>query len=59
MDILKIFSTPSILHSDNGREFVNKVTVELANLWDGIKLVYGKQIHSQCQGSVERDKHDF
>lgn len=47
MDIFTIFSAPSILHSDNGREFVNKVIIELTNLWDGIKLVHGKPRHSQ------------
>lgn len=58
MDIFTIFGAPSILHSDNGREFVNKVIVELANLWDGIKLVHGKPRHSQSQGSVVRANQD-
>jgi len=32
MEIFTIFGAPSILLSDNGREFVNKVIVELTNL---------------------------
>lgn len=35
-------------------QFVNNVTRELANLWSELKIVHGKQRHSQSQGSVER-----
>ena len=31
LDIFSIFGTPSILQSDNGREFVNPVITELCN----------------------------
>ncbi|XP_044005583.1 KRAB-A domain-containing protein 2-like [Aphidius gifuensis] len=42
MEIFTTFGAPSILQSDNGRESVNKVIIELTNLWDGIKIVHGK-----------------
>lgn len=58
VDIFTTFGAPSILHSENGREFVNKVIDELTNLWDGVKIVHGKPQHSQTQSSVERANQD-
>lgn len=52
------FGAPAILHSDNGREFVNSVINELHNIWGDVKIVYGKPRHSQSQGSVERANRD-
>jgi hypothetical protein len=43
-----------ILQSDNGREFVNKIIEDLKNMWDTLKIVHGKQRHSQSQASDER-----
>ena len=57
--ILRIFGAPSILQSDNGREFVNSVITELSAMWDGLKIVHGKSRHSQYQGSVERANRDI
>ena len=54
-----IFGAPSILQSDNGREFVNSVITELSAIWDGLKIVHGKRRHSQSQGSVERANRDI
>ena len=54
LDILIIFGAPSILQSDNGREFVNSVVTELSEICVGLKLVHGKPRHSQSEGSVER-----
>jgi hypothetical protein len=54
MDIFYMFSAPFILQSDNGREFVNKILQNLADMCPGMKLVHGKLRHSQSQGSVER-----
>ena len=59
LDIFSIFGAPSILQSDNGREFVNSVITELSAMWDGLKIVHGKPRHSQSQGSVERAKRDI
>ena len=57
-NIFSIFEAPSILQSDNGREFVNPVINELRAMWDGLKIVHGKPRHSQTQGSVERVNRD-
>ena len=54
MDIFCMFGAPFILHSDNGREFANKIIQNLTNMWPGMKLVHGEPRHSQSQGSVER-----
>ena len=58
LDIFSIFGVPSILQSDNGREFVNSVIAELSAMWDGLKIVHGNPRHSQSQGSVERANRD-
>ena len=59
LDIFRIFGAPSILQSDNGREFVNSVITELSAMWNGLKIVHGKPRHSQSQGSVERANRDI
>jgi hypothetical protein len=58
-DIFLTFGAPCILHSDNGREFVNSVITEICTLWPDLKIVYNKPRHSQSQGSVERANHDI
>lgn len=58
LDIFCIFGAPSILQSDNGREFANHVIEELCSMWSGLKIVHGKPRHSQSQGSVERANQD-
>lgn len=59
LEVFTIFGAPCILHSDNGREFANKVIVELCLMWDEPKIVHGKPRHSQSQGSVERANQDI
>jgi len=49
MDIFCMFGAPFILQSDNGREFENKIILNLADMWPGMKLVLGKPRHSQSQ----------
>ena len=49
------FGVPRILHSDNGREFVNSVIESLLAIWHSeIQLVSGRPRHPQSQGSVKR-----
>jgi len=36
MDIFCMFGAPFILQSDNGREFVNKLIQNLADMWPGM-----------------------
>ena len=59
LDTFSIFGASSILQSDNGREFVNSAITELSAMWDGLKIVHEKPIHSQSQGSVERVNRDI
>ncbi|XP_050056256.1 KRAB-A domain-containing protein 2-like [Aphis gossypii] len=59
LPIFLTFGAPNILHSDNGREFSNKIIIDLCSRWEGVKIVHGKPRHSQCQGSIERANQDF
>uniref|UniRef100_A0A6P7GY04 Uncharacterized protein LOC114347864 n=1 Tax=Diabrotica virgifera virgifera TaxID=50390 RepID=A0A6P7GY04_DIAVI len=59
VDIFTLFGAPSILQSDNGREFANKVINSLQNVWPNFRIVHGKPRHSQSQGSVERANQDI
>ena len=47
-------SSPTILQSDNGKEFCASVIKELVNLWPSIKIINGRPRHPQSQGLVER-----
>lgn len=58
VDIFCVIGAPSVLQSDNGREFCNSVIEELKNMWPDLKIVHGKLRHSQNQGSVERANRD-
>ena len=59
MDIFCKFGAPFILQSDNGREFANEIIQNLADMWQGMKLVHRKPKHSQIQGSFERSNQDI
>lgn len=58
VDIFCDKGAPSILQSDNGREFANKLVQNVLELWPNCRLVHGKPRHSQSQGSVERANRD-
>ena len=58
VNIFTLFGAPSVLQSDNGREFTAKVIQELKILWPQLALVHGKPRHPQSQGSVERANAD-
>lgn len=58
IDVFCFFGAPSVLQSDNGREFSNHVINELKNMWEGLTIVHGKPRHSESQGSVERANQD-
>jgi transposase InsO family protein len=58
VDIFADFGAPRILHTDNGREFVNKIINQILEEYN-VKLVHGKPRHSQSQGSVERANRDI
>ncbi|XP_003373105.1 putative integrase core domain protein [Trichinella spiralis] len=54
LEIFLTFGAPSILQSDNGREFSNAIIAELKTCWPELKLVTGRPRHPQSQGAVER-----
>ena len=58
LSLQKVFSflgTPRILHSDNGREFVNDVVRNLAKEWPGqVTIVNGRPRNPKCQGLIEQ-----
>lgn len=58
LSIFLTFGAPSILQSDNGREFVNCVIDELKQLWPECVIVHGRPRHPQSQGSIERANQD-
>lgn len=60
-ELSKIFfawGAPAILQSDNGREFVAQVVIDLVSRWPHCKIVHGRPRHPQSQGSVERSNAD-
>lgn len=59
IDIFTLIGAPSVLQSDNGREFVNAIIDSLKLLWPELKIIHGKPRHSQSQGSVERANQDI
>ena len=48
------FRPPEILQSDNGREFVVRVILDLRKIWPGLVIINGRPRHPQSQGLVER-----
>ena len=53
--VFPVMGLPSIFHSDNGREFVNKLIEEvLASSPGQVQLVSGRPRHPQSQGLIEQ-----
>ena len=53
--VFSIFGVPSILHSDNGREFVNDIIRAICVIWGAnCNIVNGGVRCSQSQGFVEQ-----
>lgn len=60
-ELIKIFlqfGAPTVLQSDNGREFACKVIEELKVVWPQLHIVHGRPRYPQSQGSVERSNQD-
>ncbi|CAF2061660.1 unnamed protein product [Rotaria magnacalcarata] len=53
-ELFFIFGPPRILHSDNGREFVSSVIMELKSFFRDLLFIRGRPRHPQSQGCVER-----
>ncbi|CAG8784085.1 17685_t:CDS:2, partial [Rhizophagus irregularis] len=47
-------SPPTILQSDNGKEFCAGVIKELIEMWPTVMIINGRPRHPQSQGLVER-----
>lgn len=53
--VFSYLGTPKILHSDNGREFVNQVINSLLADWPGeTTIVNGRPRNPRCQGLIEK-----
>lgn len=53
--VFPFMGLPSILQSDNGREFVNQLIDSVLSTWPGqVQLVSGRPRHPQSQGLVEQ-----
>lgn len=53
--VFPYFGGPKILHSDNGREFVNSLVRDFLEKWPGkIQMVTGRPRHPQSQGLIEQ-----
>ena len=53
--VFHIMRLPSILHCDNGREFINHIIEEVWDKWPRqVQLVGGRPRHPQSWGLVER-----
>ncbi|XP_047591129.1 SCAN domain-containing protein 3 isoform X1 [Lutra lutra] len=59
LDIFTIIGAPSVLQSDNGREFSSQVVRELSNIWPELKIVHGKPLPCQSQSSVNQTNEDI
>ncbi|XP_008187612.1 KRAB-A domain-containing protein 2-like [Acyrthosiphon pisum] len=59
LSIFLTFSAPKILQSDNGREFVNSIIIELKELWPDCVIVHGRPRYPQSQRSIERSNQDI
>ncbi|GBM33725.1 SCAN domain-containing protein 3 [Araneus ventricosus] len=59
LDIFLLFGAASILHSDNRRDFCNKILKSVTQSRSEIKMINGKPRHSQSQGSVERANQEI
>ena len=58
IDIFCMITPPTVLQSDNGREFTAHVIKEMIEIWPGLTIVHGSPRHPQSQGSVERSNAD-
>ena len=54
-----VLGAPSILQSDNGREFANNVVISLKEIWLALQIVHGNSRDSSNQGSIEKANQDI
>lgn len=54
LDIFTIIGAPSVLQSDNGREFSSQIVSELSSIWLELKIVHRKPQTCQSQSFTEQ-----
>ena len=48
--VFPVFGLPAIIHSDNGKEFINKLTEDVVSTWPRhVQLISGRPRHPQSQ----------
>ena len=53
--VFAVLGTPKILHSDNGREFVNEIIHSIVKEWPGeVIVVNGRPRNPKCQGLIDQ-----
>ena len=56
--VFSVVGVPRILHSDNGREFVNSIVHSVTKEWPGdVVIVNGRPRNPKCQGLVKQGNH--
>ena len=48
------FGSPTILQSDNGKEFVALIIRDLVGMWSETRIINGRPRYPQSQGLIER-----
>nr|XP_025842280.1 SCAN domain-containing protein 3 [Vulpes vulpes] len=59
LDIFTIIGAPSVLQSNNGREFSSQIVSELSNIWPELKIVHGKPQPCQSQSAMNQTNEDI
>uniref|UniRef100_A0A8C0JS55 SCAN domain containing 3 n=1 Tax=Canis lupus dingo TaxID=286419 RepID=A0A8C0JS55_CANLU len=59
LDIFTIIGAPSVLQSNNGREFSSQIVGELSNIWPELKIVHGKPQPCQSQSAMNQTNEDI
>ncbi|XP_030705544.2 SCAN domain-containing protein 3 isoform X1 [Globicephala melas] len=59
LDIFTIIGAPSVLQSDNGREFSRQIVSELSCIWPELKIVHGKPQPCQSLNSINQTNEDI
>ena len=53
-ELIKYFGAPKILHSDNGREFIDSIVFRILQDWPGVSFVHSKTRNPSTQGLIEQ-----
>lgn len=59
IDIFTLLGAPSVLLSDNGREFVDQIISKLVDIWPNFKIVHGKTRRNETEEKVRSVNQDI